>query len=69
MEKNSRSTALIDGYVRLNPAGLCNEEQTYECDTDNFGAICRVSANPASQQVYAKNANGACTVEVYRPQQ
>ncbi|WP_163408104.1 DUF6520 family protein [Flavobacterium ajazii] len=68
MERNSRSVDAIDGFKRLNPAGLCDDEQSYSCESVNTGAICRVSASPSSQQVYAKNANGACTVEVYRPQ-
>lgn len=68
MEKNSRALDPIEGFKRLNPAGLCDDEQSYSCSTDNSTAICRVSSSSSSQQVYAKNDNGACTVEVYRPQ-
>lgn len=69
MERSTTSATDIEGFKRLNPAGLCNDEELYSCSTDSSGALCRISASPSSQQVYAKNANGACTVEVYRPQQ
>jgi len=68
MEKNSRALDPIQGFKRLNPAGDCNNEQSYSCSTDNLTPICRVSSSSSSQQVYGKNENGACTVEVYRPQ-
>jgi len=67
MEKARRTADLVDSYKKLNIAGDCDEQQ-FTCDRENTGNICRVSANPASQQLYAKNDNGDCVVEVYRPQ-
>jgi hypothetical protein len=66
MEKSRKAVADVDAFKRLNPAGLCDEEK-FTCSTDN-GPICRVDYDiPSSPQLWAKNANGACAVEVYRP--
>jgi len=67
MEKSRRAASLVDAYPRLNPAGTCSEEP-YTCETNNNFILCRVDQdNPTSQQLYAKDGNGNCTIEVYKP--
>ncbi|WJS93379.1 DUF6520 family protein [Flavobacterium johnsoniae] len=66
MERSSRAAINVDAYKRLNPAGLCDEEK-FTCSTNNLNDICRVDyTNPSSQQLWAKNSNGSCAVQVYR---
>lgn len=68
MEKSRRSAVLVDAFKRISPTEVCEEKPTNTCENTGGGPICRVSLNPASEQLWGKNSAGECTVEVYRPE-
>jgi hypothetical protein len=66
VDKAEGATGPITSYERLNLAGNC-KTTPYICETINIGAICRVGYVPAGAQLWGKDANGKCTIEVYMP--
>lgn len=67
IERNQRTVGPVASFERLNLAGDCKTIE-HTCQTENIGPVCRVGAQPSGAQLWAKNANGKCAVEVYMPQ-
>lgn len=58
------STSHVQGFVKLNPLGtVCD---TPEMCTTEFGVICTVGDIPNATQLWGKNSNDRCVVELYR---
>lgn len=68
MERNQRAAGPITSFERLNLAGDC-KTQSHTCESVNIGPVCRVGFQPSGAQLWAKDANGKCNVQVYMPQQ
>lgn len=52
----------VASFTKLNPAGACGSTE-YTCDLDNIGPVCRIGGTGA--QLWGKDANGNCLVEVH----
>lgn len=62
--KSSTSVSHVQGFVKLNPLGtVCD---TPEMCTSDFGVICTVGDIPNGTQLWGKNSNDRCVVELYR---
>jgi hypothetical protein len=66
MNERSRTTAPVQGYIKLNPQGTSCEQRDL-CSTVNNGFICTVGQVPTGTQLFAKNSANQCTLPVYRP--
>lgn len=60
----SKNLSHVAGFVKLNPLGtLCDQP---EMCTTIPGDICTVASNPSGTQLWGKNENDRCVVELYR---
>jgi hypothetical protein len=67
VERNQRAVGPIASFEKQNLAGDCKQLQ-HTCQTDNIGPVCRVGGTGSGAQLWAKDVNGKCNVEVYMPQ-
>lgn len=58
--KNRNSFALVQGYIKGNPQGTACQISIWCSNTGN--QLCMVGTT----QVWGKNANGQCVLEVYK---
>jgi hypothetical protein len=66
MNERSKTTAIVPGYIKLNPQGTSCEQRDL-CSTVNTGNICTVGQVPGGTQLFDKNSANQCTVPLYRP--
>lgn len=60
----SKSLSHTEGFVKLNPLGtVCDQPEM--CTTIQ-GEICTVGNVPGATQLWGKNQNDRCVVELYR---
>jgi hypothetical protein len=63
-QESSSSVSHVQGFVKLNSLGTtCDTPEM--CSTD-FGVICTVGDIPEGTQLWGKNSNDRCVVELYR---
>ena len=54
----------VQGFVKLNPLGaVCDSP---EMCTSDFGVLCTVGNIPNGTQLWGKDSNDRCVVELYR---
>ena len=62
----SKSLSHVEGFVKLNPLGtVCDQPEMCSFDP---GEICTVGDIPSGTQLWGKNQNDRCVVELYRIQ-
>jgi hypothetical protein len=66
MNERSKTFALVQGYIKLSPAGTVCEAYDV-CSTVNNGIICTVGYVPSGTQLFGKNSADLCIVTVFRP--
>jgi hypothetical protein len=66
MEVNQKATTTHDGYIKLNPLGTECEISTMCSEIEN--QLCTVGGLPGNAQLWGKNANDRCVVELFRIQ-
>jgi hypothetical protein len=67
MDKKAEMATLVTGYIKLNPSGSACQSNSTTCQIEGTGTVCRVNYNPASAQIFRKDASGNCAVALYRP--
>lgn len=65
-KKESKSMNNVEGFVKLNPLGTACD--TPEMCSDVQGEICTVGNVPDGTQLWGKNSNDRCVVELYKIQ-